>query len=117
MQYIVDALEECLTCNNSKCNHQQFLQTDCTARTAIVSTQLILPWPNITLVSISSILILVFVKDVEMMFLYYGNMVPLLSLLSLDYLNTMDRTDKITFTMENAGDTGLKLLDIKLRIN
>ena len=117
MQYIVDALEECLTCNNSKCNHQQFLQTDFTARTAIVSTQLILPWPNITLLSISSILILVFVKDVEMMFLYYGNMVPLLSLLSLDYLNTMDRTDKITFTMENAGDTGLKLLDIKLRIN
>ena len=30
-QCIVDALEICLTCNNSKFNHQHFLQTDGTA--------------------------------------------------------------------------------------
>ena len=31
-KYIADALEMCLTCNNSKFNHQHFLQTDGTAQ-------------------------------------------------------------------------------------
>ena len=35
----------------------------------------------------------------------------------LDYLNTMDKTGKIKFTMEIAGDTGLEFLDLKLKIN
>ena len=32
MQCIVDTLEICLTCNNSKFNHQHFLQTDSTVQ-------------------------------------------------------------------------------------
>ena len=45
-------------------------------------------------------------------------MVQLLSLSSfLDYLNTMDKTGKIKFTMEIAGDTGLEFLDLKLKIS
>ena len=35
----------------------------------------------------------------------------------LDYLNTMDKTGKIKFTMEIAGDTGLEFLDLKLKIS
>ena len=35
----------------------------------------------------------------------------------LDYLNTIDKTVKIKFTMEIAGDTGLDFLDLKLKIN
>ena len=60
-----------------------------------------------TPLSITSILNLVFGKDLEMMFLLYENIVQLLSLSSfLDYLNTMDKTGKIKFTVEIAGDTG-----------
>ena len=39
------------------------------------------------------------------------------SLSFLGYLNTMDKTGKINFTMEIAGDTGLEFLDLKLKIN
>ena len=35
----------------------------------------------------------------------------------LDYLDTMDKTGKIKFTMEIAGDTGLEFLDLKLKIS
>ena len=35
----------------------------------------------------------------------------------LHYLNTIDKTGKIKFTMEIAGDTGLKFLDLKIKIN
>ena len=35
----------------------------------------------------------------------------------LDYLNTMDKTGKIKFTMKNAGDIGLEFLDLKLKIS
>ena len=35
----------------------------------------------------------------------------------IDYLNTTDKTGKIKFTMEIAGDTGSEFLDLKLKIN
>ena len=35
----------------------------------------------------------------------------------LDYLNTMDKTGKIKFTMKTAGDIGLEFLDLKLKIS
>ena len=35
----------------------------------------------------------------------------------LDYLNTMDKTGKIKFTMEIAGDISIEFLDLKLKIN
>ena len=49
-QCIVDALEICLTCNNSKFNHQNSLQKDGTAQglTCLIPMP-ILPWPNMTL--------------------------------------------------------------------
>ena len=35
----------------------------------------------------------------------------------LDYLNTIDKTGQIKFTMEIAGNTGLEFFDLKLRIS
>ena len=58
---------------------------------------------------------LVLGKDLELIILYYGNMVPLSSSF-LDYLNTMNKTGKIKFTMDTAGGTGLEFLDLKLKI-
>ena len=42
-------------------------------------------------------------------------MVPLFSSF-LDYLNTMNKTGKIKFTMDTADDTCLEFLDLKLKI-
>ena len=81
-QCIVDALEICLTCNNSKFNHHIFCKLMVQHRVLIcLVPMLTLPWPSMTLLQISSILSLVFGKDLAMLFLYYGKMVPLLSLL------------------------------------
>ena len=77
----VDTLEMCLTCRNSKFYHQNSLQTDVQHRVLIcLVPMLTLPWTSMTLLRISSILCLVFGKDLEIIFLYYGNMVPLPSL-------------------------------------
>ena len=35
----------------------------------------------------------------------------------LDYLSTLDKTAKIKFTMEIAGDTGIEFLNLKLKIS
>ena len=78
-QCIVDALEIWLPCNNSKLNHQHFLPTHVqhTVLTCL-APMLTLLWPSITLLPITSILSLVFGKDLEMIVLYYRKMVLLL---------------------------------------
>ena len=35
----------------------------------------------------------------------------------IDYLNTLDKTGKIKFTMEPVGDTDSEFLELKLKIN
>ena len=83
-QCIADALEICLICNNSEFNHQHFLQTDVTTQSPYMScscADIALAKYDSLAKLISSILSLLFEKDLEMMFLYYGNMVPLFSLL------------------------------------
>ena len=55
-QCIVDALEICLACNNSKFHHQHFLQTDSTSQGTHILVPM-LPWLSITLLPISSVLI------------------------------------------------------------
>ena len=81
-QCIVDALEIYLTCYNSKFNHQHFCKLMVQHRVLIcLALMLTLPWPSRTLLPVSFILSLAFGKDLEMRFLYYGNMVPLLSFL------------------------------------
>ena len=80
-QRIGDALEICLTCNNPKFNHNIFckLMVQHSVLAGLVPL-LKLPWPSMTLLSISSILRIMFGKDLETIFLYYGNMVLLFSL-------------------------------------
>ena len=76
-QRIFNALEIRLTWNNSKFNHQHFLQTDGTAQSphlACLVLMLTLPWPSMTLLQINSILSLLFETDLDI-FLYYENMV------------------------------------------
>ena len=80
-QCISDALEVCLKDNNSKFNHQHFYKLMVRHRILICLVPMVTsPWPNVTLLPISSILRLVFGKDLEMIFLYYSNMVPLFCL-------------------------------------
>ena len=41
---------------------------------------------------------------------------PVSVFLFLEYLNKIDKTEKIQFTMQAAGDDGLKFLDLKLKM-
>ena len=106
-QCIVDALKICLTCNKSKFNHPHFLKTDSTTQGphmscsyADIGTAKYDSWKR-------------FRDDVFV--LWKHGTVSLFSF--LDYLNTMDKTGKIKFTMKIAGDTGVEFLDLKLKIN
>ena len=117
-QCTVDALEICLTCNNSKFNDQSFLQTDGTAQGPHVSCSYadIAMAKNDFLASNFHLKPSVWkrVRDDTFVLREHG----IASLFSvLDYLNTMDKTGKIKFTIEIAGDTGLEFLDLKFKIN
>ena len=99
MQYIVDALEQCLTCNNSKCNNH-------TADIAMAKYDSLA-----NKLHLKSCVCKRFTDDV---FVFWEHGAASLS----SFLRLFEyyiRTDKITFTMENAGDTGL--LELKLKIN
>ena len=116
-QCFADALEICLTCNNSKSNHQHFLQADGTAQDHHISCS----YTDIAMVKYHCLAISFHLnpsvwkrfRDDVFVLWEYGTA----SLFSfLDYLNTMDKTGKIKFTMEVAGDTGLGFLNLKLKI-
>ena len=113
-QCIVDALEICLTCNNSRFNHQHFLQTDGTAQGPHMSCS----YADIAMAKYDSLANKPSVwkrfRD-DIFVLWEHGTASLFSF--LDYLNTMDKTGKIKFTMEIAGDTGLEFLDLKLKIS
>ena len=113
-QCIFNALEIRLTWNNSKFNHQQFLQTDGTAQGPHMSCC----DADIAMAKYDSLANKFHLKpSVWNRFRYFvlkehGTLSSF-----LDYLNTIDKTGKIKFTMEIAHDTGLELLDFKLKIN
>ena len=107
-QCIVNTLEICLTCNskfNSKFNHQHFLQTDGTAQGPHMSCS----YADIAMAS-------VWERVRDDVFVLGEHGVASLSSF-LDYTSTMDKTGKIKFTIETAGDTVLEFLDLKLKIN
>ena len=117
-QCIVDALEICLTCNNSRFNHQHFLQTDGTAQGPHMSCS----YADIAMAKYDSLANNFHLKPSvwkrfrdDIFVLWEHGTASLFSF--LDYLNTMDKTGKIKFTMEIAGDTGLEFLDLKLKIS
>ena len=117
-QCIVDDLEICLSFNNSMLNHQHFLQTDGRAQGPHMSCS----YADIAMAKYDSLankfnltpsVWKIFRDDV---FVLWEHGTASLSYF-LDYLNTMDKTGKIKFTMEIADDTGLEFLDLKLQIN
>ena len=116
-QCIVDALEICLTCNNSRFNHQHFLQTDGTAQGPHMSCS----YADIAMAKYDSLANNFHLKPSvwkrfrdDIFVLWEHGTASLFSF--LDYLNTMNKTGKIKFNMEIAGDTGLGCLDLKLKI-
>ena len=117
-QFIVDALEICLTCNNSKFNHQHFLQSDDTAHGPHMSCSC----ADIAMAKYESLANKFHLKPSvwkrfrDDVFVLWEHGTASFSSF-LDYLNTMDKTGKIKFTMEIAGDKGLEFLHLKLRIN
>ena len=116
-QCIADALEICLTCNNSQFNHQHFFQTDGTAQGPHMSCF----YANITMAKYYSLANNFLLKrnvwkrfrDDIFVLWEYGTAC---FFFFLDYLNNMDKTGKIKFTMEVAGDTGLGFINLKLKI-
>ena len=116
-QCIVDALEICLTCNNSRFNHQHFLQTDGTAQGPHMSCS----YADIAMAKYDSLANNFHLKPSvwkrfrdDIFVLWEHGTASLFSF--LDYLNTMNKTGKIKFNMEIADDTGLGCLDLKLKI-
>ena len=107
-QCIVDALEICLTCNNSKFNHQHFLQTDGTAQGPHMSCS----YADIAMAENNSFAHKFRLKPSvwktfrDDIFVLREHGTAFLSSF-LDYLNTMDKTGTIKFTMEIANDTDL----------
>ena len=108
-QYTVDALEICLTINI-------FCKLMVQHRVLIcLVPMLTLPCPSMTLANNFHLKPSVWKRFKDIFALWEHGTASLFSF--LDYLNTMDKTGKIKFTMEITVDTGLEFLDLKLKIN
>ena len=116
-QCIVEALEICLTCNNSKFNDQNFLQTDGTAQGPHMSCS----YADIAMAKYDFLTNEFYMKrkiwkrfrdDSFTLWEHVADTLPSF----LDYLNGMDTTGKIKLIMEIAGENGLEFLDLKLKI-
>ena len=116
-QCIVDALEVCLTCNNSKFNHQNFLQKDDMAQ----GPQMFFSYANIAMAKCNSLANKFLLRPRiwkrlrDNIFVLWEHGIASLPLF-LSYLNSVDKTGKINFTMEIASDTSLEFLDLKFKI-
>ena len=117
-QCISDALEICLKGNNSKFNHQHFLQTDGATQDPHMSGS----YGDITMAECDSLADKfhltpsVWKRFRNDIFVLFEHGTAFLSCF-LDYVNTMDITDKIKFTLEITGDTSLEFLDLKLKVH
>ena len=110
-QCTADALKICLTCSNFKFNHQHFLQIDGTAQGPHVSCS----YSDIAMTKYDSLADNFHLKPSvwkrfrdDIFVLSEHGTASLFSF--LDYLNTIDKTGKIKFTVEIAGDIGLEHL-------
>ena len=116
-QCIVEALEICLTCNNSKFNDQNFLQTDDTAQWHHMSCS----YADIAMAKYDFLANQFHLKpkiwkrfkdDIFTLWEHGVDTLPSF----FDYLNGVDTTGKIKFTKEIASENGLQFLDLKLKI-
>ena len=114
-QCIVEALEICLTCNSSKSNDQNFLQTDGTFQ----GPHMPCSYADIAMDKYDFLanqfhpkIWKRFRDDIFTLSEHSVDTLPSV----LDYLNGMDITGKIKFTTEIASENGLEFLDLKLKI-
>ena len=117
MNCFVNAFETCFTFNNSKFNHQHFLQTDGMAQ----RSHKFCSYADIAMAKYDSLANKfhlrpkVWRRFSDDIFVLWEHGIACLPLF-LEYLNSIDKTDKINFAMEILSDTGLELLDLKLKI-
>ena len=114
---VIEALELCLSCNNSVFNNTNYLQTDGTAQGPHMSCS----YADLALASYDSKALAFdlspttwkrFRDDVFVVWTHGPASVSLF----LEHLNKIDKTGKIQFTMQAAGDDGLEFLDLKLKM-
>ena len=114
---VIEALELCLSCNNSVFNNTNYLQTDGTAQGPHMSCS----YADLALASYDSKALAFdlspttwkrFRDDVFVVWTHGPASVSLF----LEYLNNIDKTGKIQFTIQPAGDDGLEFLDLKLKM-
>ena len=117
VQCIIDGFEIFLTCNNSKFNNQHFLQTDGTVQSPHMSCS----YADIAMAKYDSLANDFHLKPKiwkrfrdDIFTLWEHGLASLPTF--LEHLNTMDKTGKIKFAMEVAGENGLEFLDLKLKI-
>ena len=117
-QYVIEALELCLTCNNSIFNNKSYLQTDGTAQGLHMSCSyadvaLAIFFDNSALdYNCSPIMWKRFRDNVFVVWTHGYAAVNLF----LDYLNSLDDTGKIKFTMQVTDENRLEFLHLKLKI-
>ena len=114
---VIEALELCLSCNNSTFNNKKYLQTDGTAQ----GLQMSCSYADLALATYDSKVLAFdlsptrwkrFWDDVFVVWTHGPASVSLF----LEYLNNIDKTGKTQFTMQAAGDDGLEFLDLKLKM-
>ena len=114
---VIEALELCLSCNKSTFNNTNYLQTVGTAQ----GPYMLRSYADVPLLSYGSKALAFdlspttwkrFRDDVFVVWTHGPASVSLF----LEYLNNIDKTGKIQFTMQAAGDDGLEFLDLKLKM-
>ena len=116
MQCVIEALELCLSCNNSVFNDTNYIQTDGTAQGPHMSCS----YSDIAMAGHDSKALMYdfppkvwkrFRDDVFVVWTHDTAKLPSF----LDYLNNIDGTGEIKFTMQTADDVnGLEFLDLKI---
>ena len=114
---VIEALELRLSCNNSVFSNKNYLQTDGTAQGPHMSCSYV----NLALVSydskalafdLSPTTLKKFRDDVFVVWTHGPASVSLF----LEYLNKIDKTGKIQFTVQATGDDKWEFLDLKLKM-
>ena len=116
-QCIVHALEICLICNNSKFDHQHFLQNNISAQ----GFHMFCSYVDIAMAKFDSLANnfnlrpSVWKRFRGHVFVLWEHGIVSLPLF-LENPNFLDKTGKTNLTMEVASNTGLEFLDLKLKI-
>ena len=117
VECILEGLELCLTCNNSIFNNRNFLQTDGTAQGPHMSCS----YSDIAMSKFDTAALQYhfqptlwkrFRDDILTIWTHGSDTLESF----LDYLNQIDSTGKIKFTMQVQDEDGIEFLDLKLKL-